>query len=153
MPTASLRLQPQGRRVWFDEARKLFGCPEQPTLAGDCGFVNSRSAVGLPSGGNVLPFFRRWRAGGLLRRVHPWPRLASDTSIRPNFAFHRVGDSSTAKQRTLTPSILSSKVRGSSTLRASAMASLVGIDPYPSFRTPTMCRWTSSRLWPNLTEA
>src|SRR5580704_12501332 len=32
------------------------------------------------------------------------------------------------------------------------MASLVGIDPYPSFRTPTMCRWTSSRLWPNLTE-
>jgi hypothetical protein len=27
-----------------------------PTLAGDCGFVNSRSAVGLPSGGNDLPF-------------------------------------------------------------------------------------------------
>jgi hypothetical protein len=27
----------------------------------------------------------------------PWPRLASDTSIRPNFAFHRVGDGSTVK--------------------------------------------------------
>ena len=67
MPTASLRLQPQGRRVWFDEARKLFGCPEQPTLAGDCGFVNSRSAVGLPSGGNVLPFFRR----SARRRIAP----------------------------------------------------------------------------------
>ena len=31
---------------------------------------------------------------------------ASDTSILPNFAFHRVGDSSTVEQRTLTPSIL-----------------------------------------------
>ena len=31
---------------------------------------------------------------------------ASDTSILPNFAFHRVGDSSTVEQRTLTPPIL-----------------------------------------------
>jgi hypothetical protein len=31
---------------------------------------------------------------------------ASDTSILPNFAFHRVGDSSTVEQRTLIPSIL-----------------------------------------------
>jgi hypothetical protein len=29
-----------------------------------------------------------------------------NTSILPNFAFHRVGDSSTVEQRTLTPSIL-----------------------------------------------
>jgi hypothetical protein len=28
VPTAYLRHQPQGRRVWFDEARKLSGCPE-----------------------------------------------------------------------------------------------------------------------------
>src|SRR3984893_14720784 len=31
---------------------------------------------------------------------------ASDTSILPNFALHRVGDSSTVERRTLTPSIL-----------------------------------------------
>src|ERR1700732_2619249 len=31
---------------------------------------------------------------------------ASDTSILLNFAFHRVGDSSTVETRTLTPSIL-----------------------------------------------
>ena len=28
VPTAYMRLQPQGRRVWFDETRKLSSCPE-----------------------------------------------------------------------------------------------------------------------------
>ena len=28
VPTAYMRFQPQGRRVWFDETRKLSSCPE-----------------------------------------------------------------------------------------------------------------------------
>ena len=47
----------------------------------DCGFVNSRSAVGFSvrrEASSTSSGARR--AGGLLRRVHPWPRLASDMS-------------------------------------------------------------------------